>query len=251
MQHFIVIPMILIFGWLIGKLINYLSDIITNQNKYRKCPYCGREQSFFASLNFSYTCLICGAPYSKRIWGLELISALLVLWLWFYTEKSTLFWIWVFSWLYFSLTVIIDWETHHIPHLLSFYGCLLGLIFGNTLHGIQNCIIGGGLGFFIAYIFFVGGILYTRTIGKKKNPYSLTPALGFGDVILCGVLGLYLGWQNILPIMFEGLILAICYGLILITYKYIHQAKTSPIYYAIPLAPFLIVRSLVLLLFSV
>ena len=104
---------------------------------------------------------------------------------------------------------------------------------------------GGLAGFGIMLALFYLGFLFVKWLSKLRGREIEEDALGFGDVMLSGVLGLLLGWPGIAA----GLVIAVLLGglggivtlaIMLIRRKY--QAFT-----AIPYGPFLILAAAVLL----
>ena len=78
-----------------------------------------------------------------------------------------------------------------------------------------------------------------------RNKETDEEALGFGDVALSGVLGLFLGWPGIIA----GLVLAILLGgagsLIVLIYSLVRRRYHA--FMVIPYGPFLIIAAVVLI----
>lgn len=127
------------------------------------------------------------------------------IWLWMlpYTEIQPLFTVLLLA--YFMLVIVVDLEHRLILHPVSIAGGALCLIIGCQLHGIQPTIYGGAAGAAIMYGLYILGRVFVRYLSKARQEDIGEEALGFGDVILGGVLGLLLGWPGIIA----GLILAV------------------------------------------
>jgi leader peptidase (prepilin peptidase)/N-methyltransferase len=89
------------------------------------------------------------------------------------------------------------------------------------------------------------GDLFARWMARMRGKVLDEVALGFGDVMLSGVLGLILGWPGIVA----GLVLAILLGgvvsMVYIVYRMIRHSYQP--FIAIPYAPFLIIGTILLL----
>jgi leader peptidase (prepilin peptidase)/N-methyltransferase len=133
-------------------------------------------------------------------------------------------------------------------HPVSIAGALIGLALGTWQHGFLYTILGCGAGFLLMLALYYLGIGFIRLLSKKKELSGVDEALGFGDVILSGVMGLYLGWPGVIA----GLLLTIVLGglvslVILIVQVTRHKYKA---YSAIPYAPFIALATLALLILA-
>jgi prepilin signal peptidase PulO-like enzyme (type II secretory pathway) len=120
---------------------------------------------------------------------------------------------------YFGLIIVIDLEHRLILFPTSIFGAVLGFIVGTYIYS-QNgtlasaalkSILGGVAGFGIMYGLYQLGALIARLRAKRMRESGQMEddeeALGGGDVYLAGVLGLMLGWPNIiLGLVFGALI---------------------------------------------
>ena len=140
---------------------------------------------------------------------------------------------------YFGVVVVIDLEHRLILHPVSLVGALLGLIVGTIAHGLTATLLGGLAGLVIMGFLYFVGTLFAKYRAKKLGRDDDEEALGFGDVILAGVLGLMLGW----PFIWFGLLLGILAGglisIIVITYLLITK-KYQTMSFFIAYGPYLI-----------
>ncbi|MGB9668953.1 MAG: prepilin peptidase [Anaerolineales bacterium] len=151
-----------------------------------------------------------------------------------------------FTLIFFGVVMVIDIEYHAILYKEIFIGIILGLIIGTHHHGLWRTLSGGLVGFLIMLGLYYLGILVLKL--RNRNVISNeTEALGFGDVNLMAVLGLYLGFPGIIGGLFIGVMAAGVYSLILII-KMLLQKTYHPDY-AIPYGPFLIFGAALLLFF--
>lgn len=142
--------------------------------------------------------------------------------------------------------MVIDIEYHAILYNEIIVGIFLGLVIGILHHGFWRTLIGGVVGFLMMLGLYYLGIFVLKI--RNRNVVSIeTEALGFGDVNLMAVLGLYLGFPGIIIGLFLGVMLAGIYSLMIII-KMVLQ-KNYQADYAIPYGPFLILGAAILLFF--
>jgi leader peptidase (prepilin peptidase)/N-methyltransferase len=113
---------------------------------------------------------------------------------------------------YFAVVIVIDVEHRLILRPTSAVGGLLALGIGLWLRGALPTLIGGLAGFAIMAAFYYVGVLFTRLRARRMQAAGMgtdnEEALGGGDVILAGILGLLLGW----PLIWFGLLLGVFLG---------------------------------------
>jgi len=93
-------------------------------------------------------------------------------------------------------------------------------------------------------ILFYLGKLFNVVLGKIRNQEIDEVALGFGDVFVCGYLGLITGWPQVAGMVIIAILLAGVFSLGYLLVKIIGKKYTA--FSAIPYAPFLILALLVL-----
>ncbi len=130
---------------------------------------------------------------------------------------------------------VIDYKLQIIPNRLNLTMFEIGLIF-TFIYGMSNVAISinmllgmiVGAGIFLL-ITFLGGIVY----GKE--------AMGFGDVKLMGVLGLYFGLSNIIVIALLSFLIGAILSIVLLLTK----IKKSDEY--IPFGPFIVIATFIMI----
>lgn len=115
-----------------------------------------------------------------------------------------------------AMVIVSDLKDMTIPNSIQLAGAVIGLIFvalSPSWSWILGAVIGGGM-FLAIYLAMPG-------------------ALGEGDIYLAALIGLYLGWPNIVPVILISILAGavICMFLVLIR-KATMQSK-------VPFAPFL------------
>lgn len=183
-----------------------------------------------------------------RTWIVQILALLTSLVLWFQPHPKLGYPIGFVLLIYFAVVFIIDLEHRLILHPVSIFGALLGFGIGWLLHGPGSTLIGGLGGFGIMLVFYLLGTLFARIRARKMQAAGQQTddeeALGAGDVILAGVLGLVLGW----PLIWFGLLVGILLGglitipmlvIIVITKKYRQDAWMV----FIPYGPFFLISA--------
>ncbi len=146
---------------------------------------------------------------------------------------------------FFSLVAVIDLEYRLVLHPVSLAGAVIGLAVGIWQKGPVDTLLGGAAGFGMMFLLYYFGILFTRLMARIRHQEIDEVALGYGDVNLAGVIGLMLGWPEIvggllLAILLGGLISALIMAGMAVLRRY--KAMT-----AIPYAPFLLIGAIIFL----
>ncbi len=152
------------------------------------------------------------------------------------------------------IATFIDYSYYILPDSLTVTGMVFGLGLGtlipeirpapSTAHtmtagflvGLTGFLVGGG-------VFWAIRILGSLRFGKE--------AMGFGDVTLMAMIGSFLGWQSILPILFCASFLGLghsLYKLLIIIQKRLLGRKSSAGDHEIPFGPYLSMAALLLML---
>jgi leader peptidase (prepilin peptidase)/N-methyltransferase len=241
--------LIAVLGWIAGILVNYLSDVLPYERRLvsRSCLACGAPQKGIIFYLRPVRCNRCGYWKPWRYWFVQIFATVASLWLWQSAPPSLGFPLAFILLFYFALVAIIDLEHRLILHPTSIAGSILGLFLGSRLHGLGPTLLGGLVGFACMLAFYFLGGLFARFIMRLRGRSIDEEALGFGDVILAGILGLLLGWPGILL----GLYLGILAGGVA-SFVYIIGMAISRRYRpftAIPYGPFLISGAAALLYF--
>ncbi|WP_449240723.1 prepilin peptidase [Desulfoscipio gibsoniae] len=172
------------------------------------CPGCGQRLGVLDLVPlFSYVflkgrCRYCGRKISARYPLVELITAAF-----FVTAYHFWGWQWqtVSMWVFFAVLItvsLIDYRYKIIPDEIIIAGCVLGLplVF---LSGSGK--LAGGL-----ISFFAAGLLFLSIALLSKG------GMGGGDIKLSALIGLYLGWPNIIVALFISFLFGGIAGIALI-----------------------------------
>jgi prepilin signal peptidase PulO-like enzyme (type II secretory pathway) len=277
----------LLFGWACGILLNYLADTLPLEkwSAAPVCLKCGRPMDLKNYCLWPRKCTSCGTRRSWRTWIVEILAASGGLWLWLAPPDRLGFVVGLALLMYCGLIVIIDIEHRSILHTVSMAGAILGFGIGVWMHGAWETLLGGVIGFGTMLLLFYAGKGILKIIGMNKSisensrasaylgvrseashtqisdinnfrtdtkPGSaeteeVKEALGFGDVILGGIIGLMLGYQMILT----GLVVAVFIGCI---YSFLYLfllviTRQYKMLSMIPYGPFLVASAVILLYF--
>ena len=116
-------------------------------------------------------------------------------------------WIYVFLATMIVITVI-DWHHRIIPDVLSVGGVVFGWLGAivcldiNLVQSLVGSLVGGGL--------LLGIALLYKAVRKVEG-------MGGGDVKLMAMVGAFLGWKMVFPVLFIASLFGSVYGLILMT----------------------------------
>jgi leader peptidase (prepilin peptidase) / N-methyltransferase len=197
----------IILGLMAGWLVNYLSDVLPIQRSLSRpvCVHCGaslRWQDYF----LLRACHECQKPRSWRTYIVLAAGPIISAILWVNPPVQLNYWISLLIIIYFGLVLVIDLEHRLILHIVSIVGAVIGLAAGMISHGLLNTLAGGLAGLLIMLSFYLFGMLFARYRARKLGVDDGEEALGFGDVILSAVIGLLLGWPQIVTALLIGIL---------------------------------------------
>lgn len=263
------ILLLVILGWLCGMGVNYLSDVLPWKRRlarplcvschweaYQQAENAGQLENFtlpkgiYPWLNYFFwprRCPQCGRGRGWRVWIVEALYIAITLWLWSSHPEKLGFWGSLFWLVYFGVVVVIDLEYRLILHPVSIFGALAGLVTGIYLYGWTAALIGGAVGYAIMFgLYWLAG-LFIKLAGRLRGRVVDDVALGFGDVNLSGVLGLFLGF----PAILGGLMLAVFIGggVSLVYLLVMLALRRYRMFTALPYGPFLIAGAVILYFF--
>jgi len=134
-----------------------------------------------------------------------------------------------------------------VLHPVSIAGAILGAVVGVTRLSLSEAVLGGAIGFITMFALYKIGELFMRWINRRRGDQIDEVALGFGDVNMAGVIGLFLGW----PAIVGGLLFAIfaggAFSLIFIFISVFLRKFRA--FAALPYAPFLAFAAIAMLFF--
>jgi leader peptidase (prepilin peptidase)/N-methyltransferase len=250
MKETLILIAIALVGWLVGVLVNYLSDILPIKRRFG-APICTACHDPIPAGNYLFwprRCPECWSRRPWRTWAVELFYIAAALWFWANPPRHLTFWPGMFLLAFFGVVFVIDMEHRLILHPVSIFGAILGLILGISLRGLWMTLLGGAAGYGIMLgLYWFGGV-FARWLARRRGEVLTEVALGFGDVNLAGILGLLLGWPGIvagllLTIIIGGVV-SILYLILMVLLRRYHA------FMAIPYGPFMVISAVLLLYFE-
>jgi leader peptidase (prepilin peptidase)/N-methyltransferase len=206
-----------IFGLVIGSFLNVIihrlpaGESIVHPRS--KCPQCGRMIRWFDNIPiFSYLllrgkCRDCRTKIPLGYPAVEIISGVFAAFsIW--QNGVGLAALWMYGFLVILLTIaVIDWQHQIIPDVLSLGGIVFGIAGAFICLPIQpmDSVIGAAAG---AALILIIALLYK---GIRK-----VDGMGGGDVKFMAMIGAFLGWQLVFPVLFIASFMGSIYGLFLV-----------------------------------
>lgn len=261
MDFSLVIPVLL--GLVAGLLVNYLADVlpVTRRLSQPACPNC---QSVFPWADYLTlrACRPCGTRRSLRTWIVLIVAVASFIYFWLFPPIGLGLPLSLVVLTYFGVIIVIDLEHRLILHPTSIFGAALGLVVGTyalaKLDGfpasLLTSLLGGVAGFVIMFVFYKLGELVARYRARKMRAAGQAAddeeALGSADVILAGVLGLMLGWPNIILGITAGALVGGVVGILaIIGYLVRRRYAENSLMTFIPYGPSLVLGAFYILYF--
>jgi leader peptidase (prepilin peptidase)/N-methyltransferase len=237
---------LVILGWLLGSLINYLADVLpyTRRLTPAACFGCARPRPIMEYL-LMQPCKVCGQQRRMRAWTVQVLAVVITLVLWFYPFSRVGFWVGTILLTYFGVVAVIDIEHRLILYMESAAGAVIGFFAGLGLHGFVPTLMGGLAGLAIMAGLYLLGWALARLFGKLRGQPIEEEALGFSDILLCGVLGLILGWPGIAVGVFSTIFIAGA-GSLIILLSQVFRRNYQP-FAPVAYGPYLLLAAVLLL----
>ena len=205
------------------------------------CPHCGhrlRARENIPVLSYLLLrgrCSACGAAISLRYPLVELATALLsMVVIWHFGPTAAGAAALLLTWALIALSVI-DYDHQLLPDDITLPLLWLGLIFNSfgLFTDLQSAVIGAVAGYLSLWSIYQ---LFKWLTGKE--------GMGYGDFKLLAMLGAWLGWQYLLPIVLLSSIVGAVTGIALILLR--GRDRNVPI----PFGPYLAVAGWIVLLWG-
>ncbi len=199
------------------------------------CPSCGHPIRPYDNIPvLSYLilkgrCRDCGRRISPRYIAVELITAVIALFLFRQYGFSLQF---LSAFVFAAALVVvtfIDLEHGIIPDMITLPGIPLFMVLAVLVMGVSflDAFLGAAVGSGIFYLIAEGYGFFTGREG-----------MGGGDIKLLAMLGAFLGWQSLVFVLLASSLLGSVVGIGVMV------AKREGLRYAIPFGPFLAVSAL-------
>ena len=202
------------------------------------CPQCGQAIRWYQNipilswLALRGRCASCRGPISFRYPLIEAFNGglfILVLWYFGFSWATLVYWVFVSA----LLTItFIDLDHQIIPDVISLPGILIGFVCSFAVPWLSW--IDSSLGILLG-----GGLLLTIAWGYQL--LAKREGMGGGDIKLLAMIGAFLGWKAIFPVIFLASLVGTIIG---IPMMLIYRENTR---FALPFGPFLSLAAIVYL----
>jgi leader peptidase (prepilin peptidase)/N-methyltransferase len=234
--------LVALFGLVFGSFLNVCivripkSESLVSPRSY--CPRCSRPIRWFDNIPvLSYVllrgrCRDCGQPIPLRYPLVELLTMALVMAAWSKYGPTADFAKCALLVMLLIILIFTDLMLRRIPHAVTRFGIVAGLLMsvvspvddrplgwllrrfdvslGPTLTSVAGAVAGGAFG---GGLFFVVGELFARLRHKE--------GLGFGDVMLMGMVGTFLG----IPLTYVTILLGSLVGVVIAGILYVASPR--------------------------
>ncbi|MDT8420976.1 MAG: prepilin peptidase [Desulfuromonadales bacterium] len=234
LEFYTVLGLAFLFGAIIGSFLNVCiyripagKSIISPPSS---CPNCGAGIRWYQNipilswLLLGGRCAACKVRISPRYPLIEALNGVLfVLVLWYFGFS----WATLIYWLLMSALVVItfiDLDHQIIPDVISLPGIIVGFATSFAIpwlpwyESLIGILVGGGSLYLVAWLY--------EMIAKREG-------MGGGDIKLLAMLGAFLGWKAIFPVIFLASVVGTLIGVPLM----LLQKGDSKL--ALPFGPFL------------
>lgn len=202
-----------VFGAVIGSFLNVvIYRLPLGRSIVRPgscCPKCDAPVAWYDNipvLSFVLLrgkCRRCKTMISVRYPLVELASALAAAGVvWWYGLTLEAAWIYAFLAIMLAIT-LIDWDHQVIPDPLSLGGVVLGWV------GAAVCLEVGLVQSLVGSLVGAGVILVIAGLYKMLRKVD---GMGGGDVKLMALIGAFLGWKMVFPVLFVAALFGSLYG---------------------------------------
>lgn len=168
-------------------------------------------------------------------------------------EVAVSAWIWIAYAAFYVLIAVVDIERRRIPIPLLIPMVLLAIFDAAVLQGtgvnLNSAVLGGLTGFLIFHLVFAGGILFIAAIKRLFKRSLVSGAFGFGDVMLMGVVGLVVGFPNIVLAIFIALFAGALGAIAVVLAQFFSTGKYQA-FASLPYAPYILAAAFIVQLFG-
>lgn len=231
-----------VLGAIIGSFLNVciyrIPEGLSVVSPPSSCPKCGHRIRWYENIPIlSYLfllgrCSSCRVKISFRYPAIEALTGILFVLVLYYFGFSTATLIY---WLFVAALVVItfiDLDHQIIPDVISLPGIPVGFACSffipwlPWLDSLLGILLGGGILFAVAWLYEV--------LAKREG-------MGGGDIKLLAMMGAFLGWKAVLPVIFIASLVGTLVGVPVM----VLQKQDSRL--AIPFGPFLALAALIYL----
>jgi leader peptidase (prepilin peptidase)/N-methyltransferase len=256
-------PLVLFaLGLGIGVCLNALADALPPDQLGQshtpgrpRCHYCGAEHAplyWLALGSFILRrgrCEHCGAPRRLRHGIVELVTGICLagLWSWAGGQWFPFFCGAVLA-VIFILITVIDIEHRLILWRVVFPAAIIVGVMQAINHGWQKTLWGGLAGYGIVLGMYLVGLGFSFVMARRRGQPLEEVAFGGGDVNLAGLVGLAVGWPEMLLVLVVTIFSGGLVALAILAVQSVRRRYTP--YTAFPYGPFFVLGATVIYLFG-
>ncbi|MBD3263749.1 MAG: hypothetical protein GF375_01440 [Candidatus Omnitrophica bacterium] len=246
---------VFIFGLCMGSFLNVCIYRLPKEksiiNPRSFCPHCSKPIKWYDNIPLlSYLflkgrCRQCGQKIAWRYPVVEVITAVLFLFLYVQVGFNLLFLEFIFLFSVLILVSFIDIEYHAIPA----YICIIGILGGLFMKAVASwpmlkedplsvtstplfrSLKGMIFGFGFVYFFKLLGDLFISVllrIRKKDSIEGEKESLGLGDVDFMGMIGVFMGIKGVVLTFFIAPFFAVLYSVFALMFRKSHLIPYLP-----------------------
>jgi len=220
---FLGLPIVFIFGALVGSFLNVCIGRIPDGESIvtppSHCPKCLTPIAFYDNvpllsyLSLRGRCRACSERISPRYFVVELMMGLFALALFHWFGLSFSF---AVGFVFVAALIVIsfiDLDVRIVPDVISLPGIVLGLVFsafGYFFFGNELSIVPSPLSSLIGIVTGGGFLLATAWVYEK---FTGVEGMGGGDIKLLAMIGAFLGWPAIPVTLFIASLLGSVVGI--------------------------------------
>ncbi len=241
--------LIIVFGYAAGAAVNFVSDWYYVRRQFLG-DYTVKElhlAGWVKYLSWPFSVRTLPLAHKIRVLLVEAIYILLAFWLWFDRPDRVELWWGVPVIIYFGIVIVMDVEFRVVLHPISIAGAVLGALVGVYLRGPWVTLLGGAVGFSVMFLLYKFGEIFMNWVNRKRDERIDEVALGYGDVNMSGVVGLFLGYPPIVLGLLFAIFIAGFVSILFIVISLVIRRFRA--FAAMPYAPFLALAALVMLFF--
>ena len=250
---------LIVLGVVIGSFINILADDLPRRLTPRFPPRCAncdsllhplRRIAILSVLTRHIKCLHCDSSLKLRSLAVEVISPLMLLYLYQRFDLTVRFGLLAILLECFLLIAVIDLEHRLILYVTVIPTAVIAIVYSlfGAGYDLPKIVIGGAAGFGAVYVIYFFGWVFGIVMARIRGEVLDEIPFGGGDVNLAGVIGLAVGWSGILLALFIAVLSGGISAAIYLMVAMIRRRYN--LFTAIPYGPFLILGAVILLLFA-
>ncbi|MFO7320199.1 MAG: prepilin peptidase [Chloroflexota bacterium] len=250
-------------GWLAGGVVNALADDLPHHRSPRLPHYPDGTPrplvAWLGTLAFltgkrcspSGSCLSWRYPLAEIVTAIAFVVAASVasndpeM-----TELQLLFWLIYMA--IFVLVVVIDVEHKLILFAVMIPSGLIAILDAAIAgHGpnLAGALLGGAFGFIMAFILYLGGFLFIRVSARLRGHSINEVAFGYGDVMMFTLSGLILGAPALIFATYITVFAGAIGALLFLLGRGLRRRGYN-LFTALPYGPYIVLGTVVMLLFS-